>query len=114
MSKTISQEDLENEFMEEFKQPIGQIKQKLNSHAQSGTLPSLRDMDEVLTDLKNHGHGWGKTLGKTLGKKGGRKSRSHTKRTKTKKRTHKKRKAKRTTKRRARRSQVVPPTKRRA
>ena len=101
MSKTISQQDLQDEFMEDFKQPIGQIKQKINPQTQSIKLPPQPDMDEVLTDLKNHGHGWGKTLGKTLGKKGGRKSRSHTKRTKTKKRTHKKRKAKRATKRRA-------------
>ena len=100
MSKTTSQEDLQDEFMEEFKQPIGQIKQKLNPQTQSRTLPPQPDMDEVLTDLKNHGDGWGTTLQK----KGGKKSRSHKKRKKTKKRTHKKRRAKRGTKRRAKRS----------
>ena len=100
MSKTISQEDLQDEFMEEFKQPIGQIKQKLNPQTQSIKHPPQPDMDEVLTDLKNHGDGWGKTLPK----KGGKKSRSHKKRKKTKKRTHKKRKTKRDTKRRAKRS----------
>lgn len=100
MSETISQQDLQDEFMEDFKQPIGQIKQKLNPQAQRIKLPPLTDMDEVLTDLKNHGDGWGKTLPK----KGGKKSRSHKKRKKTKKRTHKKRKAKRDTKRRATRS----------
>jgi len=100
MSNTNSQEDLQDEFMEEFKQPIGQIKQKLNPQTQSIKLPPQPDMDEVLTDLKNHGDGWGKTLPK----KGGKKSRSHKKRNKTKKHTHKKRKAKRATKRRAKRS----------
>jgi len=112
MSKTTSQEDLQDEFMEEFKQPIGQITQKINPHAQSRRLPPLPDMDEVLTDLKNHGDGWGKTL--PTQKKGGRKSRPRKKRNNTKKRTHKKRKVKRATKRRARRSQIVPTTKRRA
>ena len=102
MSKTISQQDLQDEFMEDFKQPIGQIKQKINPQAQSIKLPPQPDMDEVLTDLKNHGDGWGKTL--QTPKKGGKKSRSHKKRKKTKKRTHKKRKAKKVTKRRATRS----------
>jgi hypothetical protein len=100
MSKTNNQEELQDEFMEDFKQPIGQIKQKINPQSQSIKLPPQPDMDEVLTDLKNHGDGWGKTLPK----KGGRRSRSHKKRKKTKKRTHKKRKAKRATKRRAKRS----------
>jgi len=102
MSKTISQQDLQDEFMEDFKQPIGQIKQKINPQTQSIKLPPQPDMDEVLTDLKNHGDGWGKTL--PTPKKGGKKSRSHKKRKKTKKRTHKKRKAKRDNKRRATRS----------
>lgn len=102
MSETISQQDLQDEFMEDFKQPIGQIKQKINPQTQSIKLPPQPDMDEVLTDLKNHGDGWGKTL--PTSKKGGKKSRSHKKRKKTKKRTHKKRKAKRDTKRRATRS----------
>lgn len=100
MSNTTRQEDLQDEFMEDFKQPIGQIKQKINPQTQSIKLPPQPDMDEVLTDLKNHGDGWGKTLPK----KGGKKSRSHKKRKKTKKRTHKKRKAKKVTKRRATRS----------
>jgi len=112
MSKTHSQEVLQDEFMEEFKQPIGQIKQKINPPAQSIKLPPQPDMDEVLAELKNHGDGWGKTL--QTPKEGGKKSRSHKKRNKTKKRTHKKRKAKRDTKRRARRRHVVPPTKRSA
>ena len=100
MSKTNNQEELQDEFMEDFKQPIGQIKQKINPQTQSIKLPPQPDMDEVLTDLKNHGDGWGKTLPK----KGGRRSRSHKKRKNTKKRTHKKRKAKRATKRSAKRS----------
>ena len=95
MSKTTSQTDLQDEFMDQFKQPI-------NPQAQSIRLPPQPDMDEVLTDLKNHGDGWGKTL--PTQKKGGRKSRPRKKRNKTKKRTYKKRKVKRATKRRAKRS----------
>lgn len=106
MSETISQQHLQDEFMKDFKQPIGQIKQKINPQTQSIKLPPQPDMDEVLTDLKNHGDEWGKTL--QTPKNGGKKSRSHKKRKKTKKRTHKKthkkRKTKRDTKRRATRS----------
>lgn len=102
MSNKISQQDLQDEFMEDFKQPIGQIKQKINPQAQKIKLPPQPNMDEVLTDLKNHGDGWGETL--QTPKTGGKKSRSHKKRKKTKKRTHKKRKPKRATKRRATRS----------
>ena len=89
MSKTPSQEELQDGFMHDFNKSLGEKPKP------SVTLPPQPNMNKV------QGDGWGDTLGK----KGGRKSRlARKKRRKTKKRTHKKRKTKRSKKRRATRS----------
>lgn len=95
MSKTPSQEELQDGFMHDFNKSLGEKPKP------SVTLPPQPNMNKVLGDLKKQGDGWGDTLWK----KGGRKSRlARKKRRKTKKRTHKKRKTKRSKKRRATRS----------